>query len=83
MKKTKWFKMKKGIEWLATLPKDIQYKWLRNAISLTGKNQTRFVLYKNAESNFFDFVAGSFPWCDSNEGDNFWNKIAGPIKKKK
>ena len=67
--------MKKGSEWLATLPKEAQSKWLREAIGQNKKEMIRYFLDRDFES-MSEFISATFIWEKSKDGVTYWGNIA-------
>ncbi len=61
--------MKINQEWYDLMPNYLQEQWDSNVINV------RELLDQESES-FFEFIADSFVWEDTPEGENYWNTIA-------
>lgn len=67
--------MKKGNEWLAMLPKEAQFKWVREAIGQNKKEMIRYFLDRDFGS-MLEFILSTFIWETSKDGVTYWGNIA-------
>jgi hypothetical protein len=67
--------MKKGSEWLAMLPKEAQFKWLREMIHNDTKEMARYFLERDFTS-MLEFILSTFLWEKSKDGMTYWGNIA-------
>jgi hypothetical protein len=60
--------------WLAKLPKEVQVMWRQEVIIFRGESSIEPIL--NETDTFFGFIAGSFVWSKSEQGEEFWKNIS-------
>ncbi len=63
-----------GVSWLTELPWAVQLMWRQEVSKLRGEEYIEYLLSK--QDTFWGFIAGSFVWSESEQGDEFWSKLS-------
>jgi hypothetical protein len=63
-----------GASWLTKLPKEVQVMWRHEVSKIRGEDYIEYLL--NQSDTFLVFIAGSFVWSYSEQGEEFWNNIS-------
>jgi hypothetical protein len=63
-----------GVSWLTELPWAVQVMWRQEVSKLRGEEYIEYLLSK--QDTFWGFIAGSFVWSESEQGDEFWSKLS-------
>jgi hypothetical protein len=63
-----------GVSWLTELPWAVQVMWRQEVLKLRGEGYIEYLLSK--PDTFWGFIAGSFLWSESEQGDEFWKNIS-------
>ena len=63
-----------GVSWLTELPWPVQVMWRQEVSKMRGESSIELIL--NETDTFFGFIAGSFIWSKSEQGEEFWKNIS-------
>jgi hypothetical protein len=65
---------RKGASWLTKLPNEVQVMWRQEVSKVRGEYDIEYRLSKS--DTFCGFLAGSFLWLTSEQGEEFWYNIS-------